>query len=127
MKRTLIATLAVLACALLVCAGSLAALNGTVDTARRLREEAVQAAGAGDLDRARAQMAALAEYWAGRAGLMELLASHDDLHDVDAAIADARICIARGDAGEFLRAMSTVDMGLLHLRDEEAVRWANLY
>lgn len=120
-------TLMVLACAALVCAGSLMALNHTVDAARRLQGLAAQAAGAGDMDRAGALLGQLEDFWRGRAVLMELLASHDDLHDVDTAIADARICLALKERGDFLRSLSAVDMGLLHLRDEEAVRWENLY
>ena len=62
-----------------------------------------------------------------RAALMETLASHDALHDVDAAIAQAQICLECEDHDDFLRTMADVSAGLSHLRDEEAVRWSNLY
>ena len=120
-------TLAVLACAALVCAGSLVALNHTVDAARRLQGLAAQAAGAGDMDRAGALLGQLEDFWRGRAVLMELLASHDALHDVGGAIAEAAICLDCDDRDDFLCAMSRLAMGLEHLKDEEAVRWENVY
>ena len=58
---------------------------------------------------------------------METLASHDALLDVAAAIAEARICLDCRDHDDFLRTLSEVEMGLDHLKDEEAVRWENLY
>ena len=127
MRRTLILTLAVLACALAVCALSQATLNDTVEEARQLRAEALLAENGGDVERAGALLSQLAQLWQDRAGLLEKLASHDALHDVDAAIAEAKICLECRDHDDFLRTMSTVEMGLGHLKDEEAVRWENLY
>lgn len=127
MKRTLILTLCVLAAALAVCAGAMAALNGTVDEAQRLRSLAVLAEGEGDGDGAKTAVVQLALLWREREGLMEMLAEHDALHEVAAAIADAQICLECRDHDDFLRAMAQLDMGLGHLKDEEALRWENLY
>ena len=127
MRRTLILTLAVLACALAVCALSQATLNDTVEQARQLRAEALLAENGGDVERAGALLSQLAQLWQDRAGLLEKLASHDALHDVDAAIAEAQICLECEDHDDFLRTMSTVRAGLEHLKDEEALRLSNLY
>ena len=127
MKRTLILTLCVLAAALLVCFGAMATLNATVDEARRLGSLAVLAEQKGADDAADSQLVALAQLWHDRALAMEMLASHDALHDVEASLAEARICLACGDHDDFLRTMSTLDMALGHIRDEEALRWENLY
>lgn len=127
MKRTLILTAAVLAVALAVCVASLLTLNGIVNEAERLLAQAEQAEGAGDIAGAQARLEALAEYWHGRSTLMEVLASHDALHDVDAAVDEARICLACGAHEDFLRAMSAIRAGLAHLKDEEALRLSNLY
>ena len=107
MKRKLALTLAVLACALAVCTAGLFALNDAVDEAERLQS--------------------LAVLWEGRGALMETLASHDALHEVSAALAEAQICLECEDHDDFLRTMSTVRMGLSHLRDEQALRLSNLY
>ena len=127
MKRTLIVTLSALACALAICTASLLALNATVDEAERLQSLAVLAANEGRGSEARTLMVALAGHWDARAKLMELLASHDALHDVGAAIAEAQICLECEDHDDFLRTMSAVHTGLQHLKDEEALRWSNLY
>ena len=127
MRRTLILTLAVLTCALAVCWVSRGTLNATVDEARLLHDQALLAENSGDSGRAVELLVRLAQLWRDREGLLELLASHDALHDVAAAIAEARICLECRDHDDFLRTMSTVNMGLEHLMDEEAVRWENLY
>ncbi len=120
-------TLCVLAVALAVCAGSMLALNGTVERARRLQSLAVLAVQEGRPDDAGELLVSLAELWRDRAPLLETLAEHDALHDVTAAIAEAQICLECGDHDDFLRTMSAVELGLGHLKDEEAVRWENLY
>ena len=127
MRRTLILTLTVLACALGVCWASQATLNDTVDQARRLHTQALLAENGGDRERAGELLVQLAQLWRDRASLVEMLASHDALHDVAAAIAEAKICLECRDHDDFLRTMSAVEMGLGHLKDEEAVRWENLY
>ena len=127
MRRTLILTLAVLACALAVCWFSRGTLNATVERARLLHDQALLAENGGDSERAVELLVRLAQLWRDREGLLELLASHDALHDVAAAIVEARICLECRDHDDFLRTMSTVAMGLEHLMDEEAVRWENLY
>jgi len=126
-RRTLILTMCVLVAALAVCAGAMVALNGTVDKAQRLRSIAVLSREEGDEAAARTALVQLARLWREREGLLEVLADHDALHDVGSAIAEARICLECDDHDDFLRTMSQVDMGLEHLKDEEAVRWENLY
>ena len=127
MRRTLILTLATLACALAICWVSRGTLNATVEQARLFHDHALLAENSGDSDRADELLVRLAQLWRDREGLLELLASHDALHDVAAAIVEARICLECRDHDDFLRTMSTVNMGLEHLMDEEAVRWENLY
>ena len=127
MRKALILTLAVLLCALTACALCQNALNDAVDEAGRLRDEALLAADREDYGRAGALLSRLAQHGRDRARLMELLADHDALHEVDAAIAEAAICLECRDHDDFLRTMSTVRAGLEHLQDEEALRLANLY
>lgn len=127
MWRTLILTLTVLACALAICGLSRATLNDTAEQARQLHAQALLAENSGDDARAGDLLAQLAQLWHDRAALLEMLASHDALHDVSFAIAEAKICLECRDHDDFLRTMSTVKTGLDHLRDEEAISWENLY
>ena len=127
MKRTLIITLAVLAAALALCAVSQRVLDGAVEEAGRMQSLAVLAVEEQRFSDAKTLMGQLAEYWVGHSRVLEMLASHDALHDVDAAIAEAQICLECEDHDDFLRTMSTVSMGLEHLKDEEALSFMNLY
>ena len=127
MKRTLIITLAVLAAALALCAVSQRVLDGAVEEAGRMQSLAVLAVEEQRFSDAKTLMGQLAEYWGGHSRVLEMLASHDALHDVDAAIAEAQICLECEDHDDFLRTMSTVSMGLEHLKDEEALSFMNLY
>ena len=127
MKRTLILTLSVLAAALIACTASYFILNATVDRAGQLQSLAVLDVQEGRPLRAAERMVALAEYWRDRTPLLETLASHDALHEVTTAIAEARICLECDDHDDFLRTMSLVGAGLEHLRDEASIRWSNLY
>ena len=127
MKRTLILTLSVLAAALIACTASYFILNATVDRAGQLQSLAVLDVQEGRPLQAAERMVALAEYWRDRAPLLETLASHDALHEVTTAIAEARICLECDDHDDFLRTMSLVGAGLEHLRDEASIRWSNLY
>lgn len=127
MRRALIVTAAVLACALAVCAASQAALDGAVSHALSLHGQALEAAEAGQSDRAGALLFELARSWDERGKTLEKLVGHDALHEVTAALAEARICLACDDHDDFLRTMSTARMALEHLRDEEALSWENLY
>ena len=127
MKRTLIITLAVLAAALALCAVSQRVLDGAVEEAGRMQSLAVLAVEEQRFSDAKTLMGQLAEYWSGHSRVLEMLASHDALHDVDVAIAEAQICLECEDHDDFLRTMSTVSMGLEHLKDEEALSFMNLY
>ena len=127
MKRTLILTLSVLAAALIACTASYFTLNATVDRAGQLQSLAVLDVQEGRPLRAAERMVALAEYWRDRAPLLETLASHDALHEVSTAIAEARICLECDDHDDFLRTMSLVGAGLEHPRDEASIRWSYVY
>lgn len=126
MKRTLWITLAVLAVSLALCLAGGRLLNGTVDAAGQLRSAAVLAAEEGDGDRARELLLRLAELWRDRGELMEMLASHDALHEVTVGILEAQICLECDDHDDFLRTMAVMGEALNHLSDEQAFRLANL-
>lgn len=127
MRRATIVTAAVLVCAVALCAVSVAALDRVVAGAEALHNLALQALEEGRTARAAALLEELNDFWRSKARLLEVIVDHEALHEVDAAIAEARICLACGDRDDFLQAMSAAGMGLAHLRDEEALSWENLY
>lgn len=127
MKRTLILALAVLFVALGVMTAGLLFLNQTVDRAEQLGGEAVRAAREGYPGEAAKTLAALADFWEARTPLLEVLADHDALHDVQNGLAEARVCLECDDHDDFLRCLAVVGGALSHIRDEEALSWSNLY
>ena len=127
MRRTLIVTLAVLAVSVAVCLLGMRALDGTVARAQALKNEAVLAAEEGDIDRAKALMIQLAELWKDRSDALEMLASHDALHEVTTGIVEAQICLECGNHDDFLRTISVMGESLGHICDVEAFRLSNLY
>ncbi len=127
MRRTLIAMLAALALSLALCAAAWAALNGAVDEAQTYRGAALTAVEDGRRGEAKTALLALAQAWKGHRTALEMLAPHEHLHEVQSGIAEAQICLERGDDDECLRVLSNLGMALEHIREEQALRWENLY
>ena len=127
MRRTMILTLTVLTISLSICAVSLLIMAGIVDQARTLRSEAILAVQKGNSVRAQEILVELAELWREKSDLLEILTSHDALHEVKTGIIEAQICLECDDHDDFLRTLSTVGEGLEHIFDVEAIRLSNLY
>lgn len=127
MRRTTIMTLSVFLIAVAICTGSLLMMSNIVEHARTLRSEAILAVEDDDPERAKELMVELAELWKDKSGLLEILTSHDALHEVKTGIIEAQICLECGDHDDFLRTISTVGEGLEHIYDVEALSISNLY
>lgn len=127
MRRTAIMTLSVFLIAVAICAVSLLMMSNIVERARTLRSEAILAVEEEDPERAKELMVELAELWKDKSGLLEVLTSHDALHEVKTGIIEAQICLECGDHDDFLRTISTVGEGLEHIYDVEALSISNLY
>ena len=127
MRRTAIMTLSVFLIAVAICTVSLLMMSNIVERARILRSEAILAVEDDDPERAKELMVELAELWKDKSGLLEVLTSHDALHEVKTGIIEAQICLECGDHDDFLRTISTVGEGLEHIYDVEALSISNLY
>ena len=127
MRRTMITALVVLALAAGVCAACAVSVDRAVRGADALRQEAARLAELGNVDGAKDVMARLDAYWRERSRVLELIASHDALADMESAIADAALCLAGGDAHEFKRASAALGIALERIHITEAVRLSNLF
>ena len=127
MRRTAIMTLSVFLIAVAICTVALLMMSNIVERARTLRSEAILAVEDDDPERAKELMVELAELWKDKSGLLEVLTSHDALHEVKTGIIEAQICLECGDHDDFLRTISTVGEGLEHIYDVEALSISNLY
>lgn len=127
MRRTLLLTACVLIVSLSICTASLLTLTQILDQARALRSEAILAVEEDNPTRAAEIMVELAELWKEKENLLEVLTSHDALHEVKTGIIEAQICLECGDHDDFLRTISLVGEGLEHISGVEAISVSNLY
>ena len=124
MRRTLIATLAVLALAAALCVAGQRTVFRLTDEALR-RQAAVEAAfdaGGGALSRAEE----LGLWWRDRHALLQLLTHHDLLDRVEEALETARLSLSAGDGDGFAQACAQFRRLIGHMREMEEVSFSNL-
>lgn len=127
MKRTILLALLALIFSAALCVVGTCSVSRAVQRAEALRGQAEQAARAGDLETAAAQMRTLAGDWRRRERVLELVTAHDALSDVQGAIADALICLENGERVEFYRASAALGAALERMGITESVRFMNLF
>ena len=127
MKRTLLLTLAVLALSVLSCVGSSLFLGSVIEEVRWLHNEAVRCVENGQHSRAAEIMVQMATLWREKESLLEMITSHDAIHEVKLGIIEAQICLECGDHDDFLRTIAITGEGLEHMRSVEALSLSNLY
>lgn len=127
MRRTLFMTIGVFLCAMLLCGVSMLSVHRVVNHARHLRTEAIEAMDDEDAQRAEKTLVELAAYLNNHQGWLEMLCSHDDLHDAKLQIIDAQASIEFGITDDFYQAIYRFGETLEHMADVESVRLSNLY
>ena len=127
MRTTLIALIIVVLAAVSLCAFSQARVCGVVEEMDILRVEAETRARAGDDTGAAECLTRLASRWQEERAAMEMLTSHDSLHEVYSELVDARVCLDSGDFDDCYRALAQLGEALHHIREMEAVSLSNLY
>ena len=127
MRTTLIALIIVVLAAVSLCAFSQARVCGVVEEMDILRVEAETRARAGVDTGAAECLTRLASRWQEERAAMEMLTSHDSLHEVYSELVDARVCLESGDFDDCYRALAQLGEALHHIREMEAVSLSNLY
>lgn len=127
MKQLTGVTAGVLAVSLLVCALSMIWLNSVLDEAHGITIDVFTAMEEGRVEDARQGLVALATLWDEHSDLLEMLCAHDDLHEVKERIIQAEICMEYTDMEDFYSTVALIGEGIEHIRDQEALRWTNLY
>ena len=127
MRMTLWASVGAGALALLVCFFSLVFISSTIGEIERMRVETLEYAADGRIPEARERLVQLAVHWARRSALLEMISSHDDMHEVASAIRDAQVCLEMMDMDDLLRVLEQLGMALEHIGSVQQVRWRNLY
>lgn len=126
MKKLLILTCAVLVACIAVCTVAQVVLDNILTRAHEMNTAVFVALESGDEIHSREALVELATYWDEQQGILEVLCDHEDLHDVQSHIITARICLDYTDDEDFFTSVSLIGEGIEHLRDQEALHWANL-
>lgn len=127
MRRTLLLTVFTLLLAIAVCALSAHFLGDVIDEMRYLHNEAVRCVESDDTDAAREIMVRMAMLWREKEPFLEMMTSHDAIHEVKLGIIEAQICLECDDHDDFLRTIAIAGEGLEHMRSTEALSFSNLY
>ena len=127
MKRLTIATDAVFVACIAVCSWALITLNGILDEAHEYTVEVFTQMERGNVTAAREGLVALATLWDENMTLLEVLCSHDDLHEVKERIIQAEICVSYTDMEDFYSSIALIGEAIEHIREGEALRLTNLY
>ncbi len=127
MRSTLIALIVVVALAVALCAVSPAQVRNVTEERDILRVQAAELARTGDNMGAMECLTSFASRWQSATPLLEMLTSHDDLHEVAAQLVDAQVCLENGDLDDCFRALAQLGEALRHIQDMEALTLSNLY
>lgn len=127
MRRTIVVALAVLALACALCGAGTHLVHRAATEADTLYRQAERAARLGDTNGAMEAVDALEAKWRQRRPALELLTGHDALSDVQASIADARVCLENNQRVEFLRACAAAREALEYLMATESLHVLNLF
>ena len=117
MRTTLIALIVVVLAAVGLCAFAQTHICAVVEEMDLLRVEAETRARAGDDAGAAERLTRLADRWQEERAAMEMLTSHDSLHEVYSELVDARVCLESGDYDDCYRALAQLGEALHHIRE----------
>ena len=127
MRRTVIITIAVLACAMALCILNHREINRVVNHARHLRTEALEAMDDGEVQQAEERMVELASFIEDEQFWLQMVCEHSDLHELKVNIIDAQAAIEFGIEDDFYQAVYRFGEGLEHIAEIEKISWGNLY
>ena len=127
MKRSVITSCVLLALAVAVCVWGDVTIGRTVTASDQARLRAASYAETGDMRRAAEEVARLAADWERAAPILEMLASHGEIHRVQEELARGRVLLRCGDADGFQESMALLGECLDHLRSMENITLANIF
>ena len=127
MRVTLTASICVGLCALIVCIYALVFVSNAIGEIERLRLEALELVEYGRYAPAREKLIQLAARWQRHTPVLEMISSHDDVHEVSASILDAEVCMEAMDVNDLLRVLEQLRAALEHIYSIQQVNLRNLY
>lgn len=126
MRVAIVSMCAVFAASLAVCLLSLSLQTRAISEIDALRDAAVRELDSGDAARLQTALNRLEEKFEHHAGVLELIASHSDLQEARACLADARISLQYGDGDDAGQALAQMGEALDHILDHEKLSLKNI-
>ena len=127
MRIKYIATIAVLIVSVAICFATTHVIQTAVSHTESFANESLSRFAKGNSKGALESLARLSERWNRRLPLLQMITSHDDLHDISLQTREAATNLKSGDTEEFKRSMSLLQEALDHLREQESVSLSNLF
>lgn len=126
MRGTFVVMCAVLAVSLSLCFYSMHAQFVALDELDDMRVNALEAVHAGNIEKTTDALVVLANVFEDHAKLLELIASHDALHEAYSHLVDAQISLECNDLDDAYQALAQFGGALDHIREHETFSLANL-
>lgn len=126
MRRTFISMMIVLILSVCVCIFDVLLIGHVTTEIDTMRVEVLQMVEAGDLDGARERLAQLAEMWSRHESTLEIIAPHEDLHNITELIIEGDANLEAFDQDDFNRSMALLGEAIDHLYSEERLTLSNV-
>lgn len=125
MRRMLIVTVTVFVLSMALCTLSAVNVHRVTHEMRHLRSGAILHMEKGEIQAVEETLAELANYLAENSGWLEIVCSHDDIHEIKGAIIDAQASVEFGIEDDFYQAIYRFGEGLDHIASIEEFRLSN--
>lgn len=127
MRSTRIALVVVVLLAVGLCTFSYISIHQVTDAVDALRIEVQTLVQEGDNTGAMEKLVEIANRWEESMPILEILTSHDVLHEAIKELVDAQVCLENGDIDDCLRSLAQLGEVFNHVRDMEEISLTNLY
>lgn len=126
MKQMIAFSAALLLATLALCIGSTWKVRSHLDEMSGLHAQALTCTENEDVQGALAGLTAMAQCWADADEWMEMLADHEDVHNVREQIVSAKALLAHDDMAQYQQCMALVREGLDHIRRSLSMSLSNI-
>lgn len=126
MRFKLITTLLILCLSVGICLFSLIYVSRTVAEMKGMCDEATGLARNGQTEAAEKVMGSLDELWDQHKNWLEVLISHEDVHNVKEQLVEARKCLENEWLDQYETSVGLLVEALNHIHDHEALTLSNI-
>lgn len=126
MRRTLIAMLTVGALSVGMCIFSVCWMEQVTGEMDDMRMEVMDLTGQGRISDAQDKLGQMAEAWGRYSRVLEIIASHEDVHEIAILIIEGDANLQAKDLDDFNRSMALLGEAIDHLHEEERLRMENI-